>query len=177
MALRRSRGIVRPQRQRSATNWARTLISGPVTVAAGAKVLLASLVLSTAGINEVVRRTRGQILITADNVTTGNWLVGAFGLIVVNDLALAAGVASIPGPVTDRSDDGWFVWEPVMQLSQATDGVSSGIGNSGAVPFMFDSKAMRRVAEGFGIAIVFENGSVADQIEVGFVLSLLSSRT
>ena len=169
---RSARGTRRP----GLTNWARTTFRNTV-VAAGTKVLVASFVLSNAGINEVVRRTRGRFLFTSDQGTIFEGSVAAFGFVVVNDLALAAGVASMPGPITDANDDGWFVWESMPMLQGNTDGSSSasvGVGgaNYGAE---FDSKAMRRVEEGFGIAVVAEVASVAVELTMG--ISLLTSRS
>ncbi len=94
--------------------------------------------------------------------------LGAWGLVVVSDLALAAGVASIPGPVTDASDDGWFVWEPLLNRMQSASLLEPRI-------FEFDSKAMRRVEEGSGIAVVVENASAATGLIFTCGISLLTS--
>jgi len=170
---RRRANVARTARRPGLTNWARTTLVNTV-VAAGTKVLVASFVLSNAGINEVVRRTRGRFLFTSDQATLYEGSIPAVGMIVVNDLALAAGVASIPGPITDANDDGWFVWESSPGLRGATDGsgATSNTGFSRAVEF--DSKAMRRVEEGFGIAVVAEVAAVGVELTMG--ISLLTSR-
>ena len=142
-------------------------------VPVGTKVLLASFVLSNPGINETVRRTRGRFFVNSDQATTNEMVLVAIGFVVVNDLALAAGAASLPGPISDASDDGWFVWEGVPILSASTDGGSGSI-VSGVQPIEFDSKAMRRVEEGFGIAVIAEASGVG--AEVSMAVSLLSSR-
>ena len=157
---------------RPATDWGR-LVGNTFTIAAGAKALVATLVLSNPGIGETVRRTRGRFYVVSDQASVTEQQTGAMGFIVVNDLAIAAGAASIPGPVTDSSDDGWFVWEPFMQVSQFTLGGSNAAGF--AQWYEFDSKAMRKVADGFGIAVMFE--ALAQGIEVGVGFSLLGSRT
>ena len=172
-----TRGRPRQTTRRSGlTNWARTTFRNSV-VAAGTKVLVASFVLSNAGINEVVRRTRGRFLFTSDQAAIFEGSVAAFGMIVVNDLALAAGVASIPGPITDANDDGWFVWESMPMLQGNTDGSSSSAVGVGGANYgvEFDSKAMRRVEEGFGIAVVAEVASVTVELTMG--ISLLTSCT
>ena len=87
-------------------------------------------------------------------------------MVVVNDLALAAGAASIPGPFTDASDDGWFVHQFTGGNRPAATAAESTI-------WEFDSRAMRRVEEGFGIAVMYENasaGAVAIQVTTGFAL-------
>ncbi len=75
------------------------------------KILLGVFVLSNVGIGETVRRTIGNIWVVSDQAAADEVQVGAFGCIVVTDLAAAAGAASIPGPFTDANDDGWFVWQ------------------------------------------------------------------
>ncbi len=175
MALRRARGgVIRPQRQRSGTNWFRLAVAD-TAVAAGAKVLVASGVLSNAGINETIRRTRGRFMWSSDQGTAYESSVPAFGIIVVNDLALAAGAASIPGPITDLSDDGWFVWEGAPGLYGVT---SQGAATNNSTQYgavEFDSKAMRKIPEGFGVAFMVEAGPT-NALEFSFCASVLTSR-
>ncbi len=76
----------------------------------------------------------------------------------------------MPGPVTDASDDGWFVWEPFWQRGADSIAATN-------PQYMFDSKAMRTVQEGFQIAVIVENASAAHVCEFGMGMSLLSSRT
>ncbi len=171
--MARSRGRTFGPKQRAATDWGRT-VANLTTIAAGSKALVTSLTLSNPGIGETVRRTRGRFFVVSDQSSVTEQLTGAFGMVVVSDLALAAGAASIPGPVTDANDDGWFVWEPFVTVSQFTVGVSNA--GAGTSPwFEFDSKAMRKVADGFGIAVMFE--ALAQGIEVNIGVSVLSSRT
>ncbi len=136
---------------------------------------MTSFVLINPGIGEVVRRTRGRFLIESDQSALLEGQVGAIGFIVVNDLALAAGAASIPGPVTDASDDGWFVWEPFAQMSGVTGGGSAL--NPNAHVYEFDSKAMRKVADGFSIAVMIEIAAASGGVDMSIGTSLLGSRT
>ena len=107
------RRTARTQRgTRKGTDWFRRTTGAYVTVAAASKVLVSSGTPSNPGITETIVRTRGGFSIASDQAGASESQIGAMGLMVVNDLALAAGAASIPGPVTDRNDDGWFVWEP-----------------------------------------------------------------
>ena len=125
-------------------------------------------ILSNPGIGETVRRTRGWLSINSDQVAAPEEQLGAFGIMVVNDLAIAAGAASIPGPVTDASDDGWFVWVPLLRAGPLATSLES-------LNVEFDSKAMRRVEEGFGIAFMVENASATDGLKIACGVSLLSS--
>ncbi len=178
MALRGRRpGRTFARSDRPATNWARIFNgTAPVVVAAGTKVLMATFTLSNPGINEVIRRTRGMISVTSDQGGLYEDQMIAFGMIVVTDLALAAGAASIPGPATDASDDGWFVWEGITQLSSATFNVAPTEGDFGLPPYHFDSKAMRKVPEGYGVAVMVENESSNSGAEIMFAVSLLGQR-
>ena len=160
------------QRRRTGTDWGRLVSVAYVVVAAGTKVLVATVSLSNPGIGETVRRTRGRLSIESDQAAAFEDQVGAFGMIVVNDLAIAAGVASIPGPVTDQNDDGWFVWVPFGQSSQLN---AADVGFSSR-EYEFDSKAMRRVEEGFTVAVVVENASPTDGLAIWHGWSQLSSR-
>ena len=174
MAFRSRRGrapIGRGQRQ--PTTWARLVQATDYqVVAAGTKVLLVTAVLSNPGISETIRRTRGLVSICSDQSVALEVQFGALGAMVVSDLAVAAGVASIPGPVTDANDDGWFVWQPVQQLQMGD--VGGALSASRSVQYEFDSKAMRRVQEGFAMAFVFENNG-AHGVNVALAASLLTS--
>ena len=166
------------RRSRSAeTNWARSdfPISGThLVIAQGTKVLLGSFTLSNPGINEVIRRVRGIMSWSSNQTAIAESQIGAFGMIVVNDLALVAGAASIPGPITDGSDDGWFVWEGISSRGAETIG-----GGTVSQARILDSKAMRRIEEGFGVALMVENSNGTGGVDFRFnaVISLLASRT
>ena len=77
--------------------------------------------------------------------------MGAFGLIVVTETALAAGAASIPGPASDVGNDGWLTYVPFAQQSL--------VGSPGppSVQYFFDSRAKRIVHDGDVVAIMVEN--------------------
>ena len=158
----------RPGRaRRQPTNWTRSMATGPTTVAAGTKALIATIALSNPGIGETIRRTRGIVLFTSDQNTDEDYN-GALGFIVVNDLAIAAGAGSIPGPVTEASDDGWFVWQPLAGRFETNE-------QAYPPPYMIDSKAMRRVEEGFTVAVMAENSHVTFGMDVTCGFSVLSS--
>ncbi len=173
MARRRApvpRGGPRPK---ALTNWARSIATAPVPVAVGAKVLITTVVLSNPGIDETVRRTRGMFEVTSNQSAAMALQYGAFGAVVVNDLAVAAGAASIPGSVTDASDDGWFLWVPFIQTTGVTED-GTGTASPGVNRYHFDSKAMRKIEEGFSVAFMVENAS-PDPFEFADAISLLAS--
>ena len=166
---RRARQNFPQTTRRQPTTWTRVVTTTVFTVAPLTKVLLGAIALSNPGIGETVRRTRGVMGVSSDQSGAYEEQFGAFGLIVVSDLALAAGAASIPGPGTDLGDDGWFVWQPICQAS------ASAVASGGSTQYQFDSKAMRRVQEGFGIAMMVENVHPTFGLEFAFALSMLTS--
>jgi len=115
-------------------------------------------------------RTRARLAVITDQTAATEEQNGAFGMIVVTDLAAAAGAASIPGPFTDGGDDGWFLHQSITQMN----------GISGSAPEIYDidSKAMRKVEDGSVIAIMVENVSTpADGFLFTFAARLLSKLT
>jgi len=134
-------------------------------VPAGTKVLLGFFFLDTA-FEETVVRTRGIMGVITDQAVALEEQVGALGFIRVTDRAIAAGAPSIPGPITDGDDDGWFVWVPFAQMQQTNTIQPS-------TNIMIDSKAQRIVREGQQLAVMFEN-SGAEGVQVVLNLRSLS---
>ena len=136
--------------------------------------MLASVgLLSNPGIGETIRRTLGGVYVTSDQNAAVENQFGAVGMIVVSDLAIAAGAASVPGPFTDSDDDGWFVWQGFSQRLRF--GTAVGFDDVGRW-YPYDSRGMRRTEEGFGFAVMFENADAVHGIEVGMVISLYATR-
>ena len=141
------------------------------TVAAATKVIIGAFTLDNPGISETVMRTRGRIYISSDQSAAEESQIGALGMAVVTDNAHAAGAASLPGPVTDAGDDGWFLWMPIIQ-SGAADITAAQVG----LGYDFDSKAMRRVEQGYRVVVMIENASASNAFEFGFIARLLAKR-
>ncbi len=176
MALGRRRlgaiGRGRTPQIRASTGWTRFGTLTATTVAAGTKVLLGFLTPTV--LDLTVRRTRGMFLVTSDQSGTVEEQLGAFGIIKVNDLALAAGAASIPGPITDQNDEGWMVHLPIVQIGDTVPGGTVARGST-LTPVMIDGKAMRKVPEGYNLAIMVENAHATQGFEINFYLAFLSS--
>jgi len=164
----------RPRRgqtfQRQPTNWARTVVDYQV-IPAASKLFMLTIVNSNPGINETVRRTRGMISIASDQGLVPETQLGAFGAIVVTDAAAAIGVTAMPDPVSDASDDGWFLWVPFFQTSVTN------VNSRQSVEYHFDSKAMRKVPEGFLVAFIATNADDTHGLQIGLGISLLSGRS
>jgi len=94
-------------------------------------------------------RTRGEFLFTLTLSQALEKIQCAFGMIVTSSDALAAGTASLPGPLSDIEND-WFVWEPFNFLPRtATEGENF---ITHTVRRTFDSRGMRKLK--FGDALV-----------------------
>ena len=109
-----------------------------------------------------VVRTRGEVAIRPTTAATSDTsIVGAYGLAIVTDLALAAGVASILGPWSDPGWDGWFVWRSIhfTQENASTTGVYNNMHTQEV-----DSKAMRKVSDGESLVLVAESQATSFRI-------------
>jgi len=137
--------------QRISPTWV-YLQTASANITPATKVLIGGFVPSVLSIEETILRTRIELFVKSDQSAAVEFQQGAFGLYVVSDLAFAAGAASIPGPVTNGSDDGWFVHQTIVGASEDTLG-----GGQYGTRYTIDSKAMRKVPEGSTIAIMIEN--------------------
>jgi len=159
---------------RANRTWSGFASVAETTIAASSKVLIGGFTLSNTNIDETILRTRGRAM-ASPVTTTSNGIFGAWGMCVVTDLAVAAGAASIPGPITDREDDLWYVWQPIVHRVTGITAVGT---DFNAAQFMdFDSKAMRRVQEGQQIVIMVENASASTTFRFSLVFRMLSMLT
>ena len=95
---------------------------GPTVVPASAKVLLGLLDAAALGLRPfTIIRTRLFIHIESDQTAASEVSQGVFGEIVVSDQAVAAGAASVPGPVTNP-DAPFIVYEPFVNSFLFGDG-------------------------------------------------------
>jgi len=141
---------------RRSTEWfASADITGTASLGVGTKILNQSLTTAElAKLPFTVVRVRGEVLVISDQIAAQEEGLMGLGFGVFSDTAVAAGVASLPDPITNESDDLWFVHKFVFNLITA-----SGLGgNIGGIQ-SFDSKAMRKVEEGSDIAVVVSNAS------------------
>ncbi len=100
-------------------------------------------------------RVRGMLSIISDQVAAAEEPFGALGMAVVSDQAVAAGVGSLPSPITEEGSDLWFTYH-FGSAPINTAGVMASVATS-----YFDSKAMRKVGIGQDLVILFENASSA----------------
>ena len=159
---RQNRSTSRPNR-----DWAAIIASEVTNVPAASKVLLGTFSPSNAGIDETVLRTVGIFGIQTDGVASSELQLGAVGIIVSTAVAAAAGVASLPGPVTQAGDE-WFVYMPIVQ-----SWVANGVGER-MCQYHFDSKAKRIIQAANVFSIVVENSHASEAFDIAFSVRVLS---
>ena len=98
-------------------------------------------------------RVRGMLSMISDQVVASEEPFGAYGMAVVTDQAVTAGVASLPSPITEEGSDVWFMYH-----FGAAPINSAGVLTSTATTY-FESKAMRKVGIGEDIVQLFENAN------------------
>ena len=167
---RRARSTGFRQVSRCQTDWSLGFLTTTFTVlAANTKVLAASL--SGAALDPIapstIIRTRGVISIISDQAASTEDQIGAVGLTFVSDVARAAGVGSVPGPVTDFGWEGWFMHQFFAQAGN----VNLGAGPSNQIEI--DSKAMRKFTGDDALILVVENAHTSFGLEFAVMLRIL----
>ena len=149
------------QGQRRVADWFGVSL-GPTSLPASAKVLMGTLNAAALDVRPfTIVRTRVTMFVESDQSVASEITRGVLGLIIVSDQAVAAGSASVPGPVTN-SDAPFFVYEPfVNSFSFAT---ASGFVEPAGTIVQIDSKAMRKVSSGENLAIILENATALGAI-------------
>ena len=104
-----------------------------------------------------ITRVVGLLSIQSDQNAAIELVFGALGFAVVSDQAVAAGVASVPNPVTDVSSDLWHVYQSFAAEGSASTNVGRPIQH-----FAFDSRAQRKVEQGMDCVAVIANSSNTD---------------
>ncbi len=115
----------------------------------------ASFSLTTAGIAETLRRVRGWVSAESDQQGATEAYLGAMGIAIVSDTALATGITALPGPFTDLNDDIWLFW---IGLGGALI-VDTAVGTRNDPQWIhqIDNKAMRRIEVGQSVVVMVEN--------------------
>ena len=161
-------------RRRSGSNksWDGFFTPSPVVIPAASKVLLGSIMLNNPGIDETVLRTVGTLGVASDQSAASEVQIGAFGMIVVSDDALAVGITAIPGPVTGVGEDGWFLFASINQrfLFGSAIGMNPDYGHV----YNFDSRAKRKIEDGRVVVLVAENAHATHGFNVTLALRQLS---
>ncbi len=150
MARRRSFGHG-GSRSARLTEWLGPALQDFVNVAAGGATLLGNFSFEDPA---TIMRTRGMISIVPQVFGADLVINGAFGIGVVSNEAVAAGVASIPEPFSDADWGGWFVWRSFTYRMEFADATALNF-----IPWQLeiDSKAMRKVQTNDNMVLVAES--------------------
>ena len=144
------------------------MVTAPTTVPAASKAFVAQFILSNPGITETVVRTVGRFFVQSDQAIAVEQQIGAWGMVRVTDAAALIGVTAVPGPITDKDDEGWMVWEPFVQNGQLTTGGPSGFA------YTYESKAARKIEEGHAMAVMVENAHATHGLIFSILISLIA---
>ena len=143
--MARPRTFQHPRGPRRATSWGIGPKSTPLVFTASEKLLWTNGVTAVGGSAYTLIRTRGYVaayLTVAGAIGAG--FRGAHGILMVSEEAFTAGVASLPGPLTDSFSEQWL-WHSYFDCHAITATIADG---SNAVSHVqrieIDSKAMRK---------------------------------
>ena len=93
-----------------------------------------------------------MLAVRTDDDTAAEVGVCAVGSMVVREPARVAGIASLPTPLAENVDDGWYVY----QLGGWSGGPIEG---EPIRTYQFDSRAQRKVEDGDALVWTLENQS------------------
>ena len=144
--------------------WAGAAPAARTVIPAASKVLVFTITVDNPGIDETVLRVVGGVRVMFDQSSADEYQLGAIGMCIVTDTAIAAGIASIPDPVTDVQDDVWFFYQSFAQRFSLLTAV--GFDADGGHYYPFDSKAKRVVHSGMSIVGVAANAHASNGLEI-----------
>ena len=99
-------------------------------------------------------RTRGAFRVDLQvNGAIRTMYNGAYGIIVVSNQAVAAGIGSLPLPLEQIEND-WVVYVPFCLRNEATAGAPADLGSH--LHLEFDSRGMRKLKDGESLAGVVQ---------------------
>ncbi len=145
---------------RRLTEWSGVVDQAYITVAAGTKVLIQSISFAE---QATIIRNRGQFSVKSTQSAADAEIVGAVGFGIVSAEAFAAGVASIPGPLSQAEWGGWMVWRAFHTAFEFVSGVGVLLASK---EWEIDSKAMRKVGANEVLVTIAESQAVAFEISV-----------
>ncbi len=110
---------------------------------------------------------------SSDQTVVTETPTGAVGCAILNDVSIAAGVASLPDPVTDIQDDIWMLFQGL--ISQTRVATAVGFQESAGSLYEVDSKAMRKLPEGKSVAFIVANGHPTEGAEFTMIARVYST--
>ncbi len=111
----------------------------------------------------------------SDQLAASEFPVGALGAGTFTNIAIAAGVASLPDPITEIDDDVWFLFQGLASGFEFGD--ATGFSSPAGVGFEIDSKAMRKLPDGRSIGFIAANlGAAAFRLSLVIRLYVTAAR-
>ena len=150
-----NRRFVRQGGKRRPTNWQGSLVDfANITVGTAQAATIVTEAILEGHPNPTIVRIRGELLCSADagasDLSFGEVIVG---MMLVDDKALAAGIASLQTPATDIGSD-WIYWDCFTIGSGASGSVE--LSDIATNRHVVDSKAMRKVGSNQALIMVVE---------------------
>ena len=148
----RRRAIARRSGGKRETSW---IAIAPATASIdSSSVFMSSLNAAALALRPfTIVRTYLEIMLRGDNLGANESVVAAVGMAVVSDQAAAAGVASVPTPLTELGSDLFYIHQIAMQRFNFI--TVSGV-LLGGQHYSINSKAMRKVNNDSDIILVSE---------------------
>ena len=126
---------------------------GRDTVTGTTPVLLTSLNAAALALRPfTILRTHLDVSISSDQTAASEFPHGSLARGVFSDTAVAAGIASLPDPLTDP-DASWVVNQGISCQFQFVTGV--GFDGNSSHHYLIDSKAMRKVGPNDDLAMIY----------------------
>ena len=178
MARRRTRSGLRlgPRRptfwETVSTTAVQTLTDGGTVAAVNTLVLEAE---TDSVPNPTVVRIRGHVVqrMGINAASTGDAVLIAHAIMVVDAKQLAIGITAMPLPLSDNSED--FLWADSALLMNSTTTAFPGVQNT--VDIVVDSKAMRKMTLNQVLVMVTEmdtqSGAGGEDVSFGFQMRIL----
>ena len=166
--MARKSGFVRRNNvMRRETLWIGAVSTSVTLASTGAVSLLSQLDASGLALRPfTVVRTRGSFHVRSDQVAASENYGVAMGFAVVFEQASAIGVTAVPTPNTDINSDAFFVYESIASRFEFVSG--TGFDPAAGLVVNYDSKAMRKVEDGFDVVQTWEVTSTSAAIRDTF---------
>ncbi len=148
-------------------------MGGAIDGAEGTKVL--GVTTFSFGESGTIVRLRGSVFVQLDSAAVDERVGVTIGIGVFDDTALAAGVASLPGPDVDRSSRSWM-WLGTLWLSSGAE--ASVVPDDLMNQMVVDSKAMRKVKAEGSLAVIAQIAASVDQggdVDWGYAIDFLDA--
>ncbi len=150
--FRRGAAAIRSSR---ATSWFDLPATATAVTGAGGTLLLSLTAAELARRPFTIERTHIRYTVTSDQVIASESYLGAMGMAVASEQAVAAGITSLPTPVTDDDSEAWFLHDYFMGAFLFGTGVGFTENN---LMNRIDSKAKRKVDDGEDVYLAVELG-------------------